>query len=68
LFGQHILYSALRENYLEYLESSVGGFPIALYYVVCHKERFPLSPVAFVLGAAVGDVFPLRSLSDFYFL
>jgi hypothetical protein len=46
---------------------SVGGLPVALPYAISHSERFTLSPVAFVRGAAVGDVFPFRSLPDLHF-
>jgi hypothetical protein len=41
---------------------------VALQFAVAHSGGFPLGPVAFVHGAAVGDVFPFWAPSDFYFL
>jgi hypothetical protein len=56
------------DDCLGYFRSSVGGFSVTLQYAVYHSERIPLSPVAFVRGAAIGDVFPFRLLSYFYLL
>jgi hypothetical protein len=46
----------------------MGRFPVALQYVVPHSKGFSLGPVAFVCGAAVGDVFPFWAMSGLYFL
>jgi hypothetical protein len=40
---------------------------VALWYAIPHREGFPLGPVSFVCGAAVGDVFPFWALSGLCF-
>jgi hypothetical protein len=41
---------------------------VAFWYAIHHSKGFPLGPIAFVRGAAVGDVFPLWALAGLYFL
>jgi hypothetical protein len=65
-FDKRVVHSTPREYYLGYFLLSVGGFPVALQYAVRHSDRFTSGPVVFILGAAVGHVFPFWALSGFY--
>jgi hypothetical protein len=57
-FGQHILHSAPRKSYLDYLRSSFCGFSAALLYAVSHNEGFAPSSIPLVSEVVVGNVFP----------
>jgi hypothetical protein len=66
--GQYILHFTSSEGWLVYFGSFVGWFSVVFQYAIPCWRRLLLSPVAFVLGAVVSNIFPFQTLSSLCFL